>query len=154
MKVQRIDHVHIVVKDLEAATKRFGDLFGLQWFGPREPEGPGQFKVAFDDVGMELLQPVAPGNFIADYLEQYGEGTAYIGLKVDNLNEAVAELRSKGISVEIRTPTDSSYTGDMHVASTTDPTQTFGAVFELLEYQDAQPAAMGNWNKIQELPKM
>ena len=154
MKVQRIDHVHIVVKDLEATAKLYSDLFGTHWFGPREPEGPDRFRVAFDNLGIELLQPAgrsAPppgygvmGNPIQDYLDKHGEGIFTIGIKVDNLNEAVAELRAKGISVDILTPTDPSYTGDMHVAITTDPTQTSGAQFELLEYQDVHPAAVGN----------
>lgn len=154
MKIQRIDHMHIVVKDLDAACKRMSEIFGVTCFGPKEPEGPGRFKVAFDDLGIEYLQPVAEGNFIDDHLKQYGEGAAWIGIKVENLNEAVNELRAKGISIEIRTPTDPSYTGDMHVASTTDPSQTCGAVFELMEYKDAQPACMGNWNKVGELPKL
>ena len=153
MKAIRIDHMHIVVKDLDAATKRFADMFGTKWYGPREPK-PGAFKVAFDNIGIEVLQPLSSDNFIAEHLDKYGEGTAWIGIKVENLDEAVAELRAKGISVEHRTSTDPSGRGDIHVASTTDPSQTFGVVFELLEYQDVIPACVANWSKIREIPKL
>ena len=156
MKIQRMDHIHIVVKDLEKAVKLFTDLMGTQWFGPREP-APG-IKVAFDNIGLELLESTAPGDEpIAKRLKEYGEGVAWIGVKVDNLDEAVAELRAKGIRVEYATPAmvpKSAWKKDLRLAKTADPEKTYGVVFELLEYEDVQPITMANWNKIGEVPKM
>jgi hypothetical protein len=153
MKVERIDHMHIVVKDIEAVGKFFADIMGSHVFGPRDT-GLG-FKVAFDNLGIEFMQPIAAGNPIADRLDGYGEGLAWIGLKVPNLEEAVAELRDKGIKVAMwRDYSDPNWNGDVKAARTEDPTQTYGVVLELVEYKDVQPVAVGNWKKIGEMPLM
>ena len=155
MKVERIDHIHIVVKDLEAAAKFFSDLMGTQFFGPMDAGKGFNFNVSFDDLGLELLQPTAPGNPVAQHLEERGEGVAWIGLKVSNLDEAVAELRAKGISVEYwRDYSDPATRGDIMAARTVDPKQTHGVMLELIEYQNVLPALMANYNKIGEIPRI
>ena len=42
----------------------------------------------------------------------------------------------------------------MKAARTIDPKQTFGMVFELVEYKDVLPVAAANWGKIGEMPVM
>ena len=153
MKVERMDHMHIVVKDIEAAGRFFADIMGSHVFGPRDT-GLG-FKVAFDNLGIEFMAPTAPGNPIADRIDGYGEGLAWIGLKVPDLDEAVAELREKGIKVAYwRDYSDPNWKGDVRAARTEDPTQTYGVALELAEYRDVQPVAAANWQKIGEIPLM
>jgi len=153
MKVERIDNIHIIVKDLEAAAKFFSDLMGTRFFGPWDSVGLGD-KVAFDNLGFELMQPTGPGE-VAKYLKEHGEGVAWIALKVPNLDEAAAELRAKGIPVEYwRDYSEPSWKGDMKGAIVTDPEKTFGIVFELVEYENVQPGALANWSKISEIPRM
>lgn len=158
MKIQRIDHIHIVVTDLEKAANFFSDIMGTQWFGPREP-APG-IRVAFDNLGLELLEPgsEAPDNDpIARRLRDYGEGVAWIGVKVPDLDEAVAELRAKGIRVEYATPAmvpKSAWKKDLRLAKTEDPEKTYGVVFELLEYEDMLPITFANWNIQGEIPRL
>ena len=153
MKVEKIDHIHVVVKDLEAAAKFFSDLLGTQFVGPRESVGLGD-KIAFDRLGFELMQPTGPGK-VAKLLEEHGEGVVHIGLKVSNLDEAVAELRSKGIPIEYwRDYTDPAWKGDIKAAYTQDTEKTYGVVLELVEYQDVLPVLMANYNKIGEIPQI
>jgi methylmalonyl-CoA/ethylmalonyl-CoA epimerase len=153
MKVERMDHMHIVVKDIEAVGRFFADITGSHVFGPRDT-GLG-FKVAFDNLGIEFMAPTAPGNPIADRLDGYGEGLAWIGFKVPDLDEAVAELREKGIKVAYwRDYSDPNWKGDVRAARTEDPTQTYGVAIELVEYKDVQPVAAANWQKIGEIPLM
>lgn len=153
MKVERMDHMHIVVKDIEAVGRFFADITGSHVFGPRDT-GLG-FKVAFDNLGIEFMAPTAPGNPIADRLDGYGEGLAWIGFKVPDLDEAVAELREKGIKVAYwRDYSDPNWKGDVRAARTEDPTQTYGVAIELVEYRDVQPVAAANWQKIGEIPLM
>lgn len=153
MKVERMDHMHIVVKDIEAVGRFFADITGSHVFGPRDT-GLG-FKVAFDNLGIEFMAPTAPGNPIADRLDGYGEGLAWIGFKVPDLDEAVAELREKGIKMAYwRDYSDPNWKGDVRAARTEDPTQTYGVAIELVEYRDVQPVAAANWQKIGEIPLM
>lgn len=149
MKVQRIDHVHIIVKDLESAVKFFSDMMGTTFVGPRDIDLG--FKVAFDNLGLEIMQPTSPGNPVAEHLEKYGEGVAYIGLKVPDIEEAIAELEAKGISVK---RWREKWVGDIKAIRIEASEKTYGVKFELVEYKDAQPAAMANWRKLGELPWM
>lgn len=84
MEVERIDHIHVAVKDLKKAAKSFSNIMGTKWVGPIEFED-GDFKTAFDSLGFELLQPTSSDNFLAHFIEEKGEGIYSIGLKVPNL---------------------------------------------------------------------
>ena len=54
MKVEGIDHIHVYVKDLEAAVKLFSDILGSHFVGPMEFP---TIRTAFDDLGFEIIQP-------------------------------------------------------------------------------------------------
>ena len=149
MKVERIDHIHIIVKDLEAAAKFFSDMMGTT-FVRRGDTGLG-FKVAFDNLGLEIMQPISSGNPVAEHLEKHGEGVAYIGLKVTNIEEAIAELEAKGIRVKRWREV---WKGDIKGARTDSPEKTHGVTFELIEYKNVHPVAMANLQKLGDLPYM
>ena len=51
MKIERIDHVHIKVKDLRESMKFFSDLLGTQFVGPIVHS---DHEIAFDNSGIEL----------------------------------------------------------------------------------------------------
>ena len=57
-------------------------------------------KVSFEHLGLEFMEATESGNPVAERVEKYGQGVAWIALKVPNLDEAVAELKGKGIAVE------------------------------------------------------
>jgi len=156
MKVERIDHIHIAVKDLEAAAKFFSDLMGSQFFGPMDAGKGFGFNIAFDNLGFELMQPTTnPDSPVSKRLKEHGEGVFHIALKVPNLDEAVAELRSNGIPTEYwRDYTDPERRGDIKAARTEDPEKTYGVMLELVEYQDVLPVLMANYNKIGDIPQI
>jgi methylmalonyl-CoA/ethylmalonyl-CoA epimerase len=49
------------------------------------------------DSEVELLESTAPDGPIAKYLEKRGEGIQHIAFRVENIEEALAELKEKGI---------------------------------------------------------
>ena len=150
MKVERIDHIVVVTKDLADATKRCSDLFGSQFYGPVEHPG---MKISFDHLGLEFMEATDSGNPVADRAEKYGEGVAWIAMKVPNLDEAVAELKAKGIAVEFWGDCgEPTHKGDIRAARTVEP--MFGVVFEFVEYEDVKPTALAMFNKMSEIPRM
>ena len=152
MKVERIDHIVVVTKDLTDAAKRFSDLFGSQFYGPIQMPG---IKISFDNLGFELMEATEPGNPVGERVEKYGEGVAWIALKVPNLDEAVAELKAKGIAVEFWGDSgEPTHKGDIKAARTVEPEKTFGVVFEFVEYEDVKPTAMAMFDKMSEIPRM
>ena len=96
MKVKGISHVVIMVKDLEKARGFFADLFGTEF------EAPGELKEAdirnsMSPIGIELVTPLSADGPSAQTLERRGEGMVLLALAVDNIEEAVADMESRGV---------------------------------------------------------
>jgi methylmalonyl-CoA/ethylmalonyl-CoA epimerase len=99
MKVLKIDHLGIAVHSIEEAKKFFRDTLGLKFEGS-ETVAEQKVTTAFFPVGdseVELLESTAPDGPIAKYLEKRGEGIQHIAFRVENIEEALAELKEKGI---------------------------------------------------------
>jgi len=62
----------------------------------------------------------------------------FFGLEVDNLDEAIAELRAKGIRVSDKLKIDDPRFGELYEAMI-HPTNTFGFIVELLESKGKRP---------------
>ena len=91
----------IVVKDLEAAAKRFETLFGLKVYQRTESKEFG-FKNAILPLGkghIELMQPTDPSKAVAHFLETNGEGVYLVGFDTKDIPENVKTLREKGVRV-------------------------------------------------------
>ena len=98
MKVLKIDHIGIAVKNLEEGSKLY-EILGIVSAGTEEV-AEQKVRVSFFPVGdseIELLESTAPDGPIAKYIEKNGEGIQHIALRVENLEEALAELKAKGI---------------------------------------------------------
>ena len=89
----------LVVKDVEAAAKRFETLFGLKVHSRSESKEFG-FKNAILPLGkghIELMQPTDPSKAVARYLERHGEGVYLVGFDVEDVPGAVRKLRGTGV---------------------------------------------------------
>jgi len=98
MKILKIDHIGIAVKNLAESSKLY-ELLGIKSTGTEEV-AEQKVKVAFFPVGdseVELLESTAPDGPIARYIEKNGEGMQHIALRVDDLEAALAELKTKGV---------------------------------------------------------
>ena len=111
----RLDHVNIVVTDMECAEQFYGGVLGLrrgferllegEWIervtgipGARaqcvfyEPEGGGR---------IELLQYITPqGELLPSNGLPYTPGVRHLAFEVDDLEEAVRHLRAHNVPVE------------------------------------------------------
>ncbi|MBI4283075.1 MAG: VOC family protein [Chloroflexi bacterium] len=96
MKVKKIDHVTIRVKDLEEARKFFTEVFGIE-FGGINVSKEQDLRYYSSDLGITLHTPLSPDGAPARALEQRGEGVSVLSLQVANLPEAAAEMKARGI---------------------------------------------------------
>ena len=96
MKAEKIDHVAILVKDLEKAGKFYADLFGAEFSGPNEIKNL-DIRNLLSPLGIELVSPLSPDGAMARTLERRGEGLTMLSLKVPNVAEAAAEMKARGI---------------------------------------------------------
>jgi methylmalonyl-CoA epimerase len=101
---KRIDHVAIIVRNIEEALAFYRDTLGIL---PSEiKEVPSeQVRIAFLPMGgpggseIELIEPTTPGSSLTKYLEKRGEGLHHICLEVDDIDAALQEMKDKGASV-------------------------------------------------------
>ena len=99
MKILKIDHLGIAVNSIEAGKKFWTDVLGLKFEGS-ETVAEQKVTTAFFPVGeseVELLESTAPDGPVAKYIEKRGEGIQHIAFRVENIEEALAELKEKGI---------------------------------------------------------
>ena len=132
MKVLKLDHIGIAVKNIEDSKKLYVDILGLLHAGS-ETVAEQKVTTAFFPVGdteVELLESTAPDGPIGNYIEKRGEGVQHLAFRVDNLEEALAELKAKGVRLIDEKPRIGA--GGAKIAFL-HPKSTFGVLVELSE---------------------
>ncbi|MBX9646646.1 MAG: VOC family protein [Xanthobacteraceae bacterium] len=108
----RPNHVCLRVKDLDAEINWWSDVFGAQLVRRSkvptiDPGAEIAFMVIADNFHIELVGGGAPQQAAPppkDITADYGiEGWKHIGFEVDDMDRAVAYLRSKGVEVAYET---------------------------------------------------
>jgi methylmalonyl-CoA epimerase len=93
-----LDHIGIAVKDLGAALAFYRDALGLE-IEPAEDVASERVRAHFVAVGganLELLEATAPDSAIAAFVDTRGPGLHHITLRVEDIDAAIAQLKSRG----------------------------------------------------------
>ena len=106
---KRIDHVAIIVQDIELALGFYRDTLGIT---PGEiKEVPSErVRIAFLPLGgpagsvIELIEPTTPDSSLAKFLEKRGEGLHHICLEVENIDATLVEMQEKAVPVLDKQP--------------------------------------------------
>jgi methylmalonyl-CoA/ethylmalonyl-CoA epimerase len=101
MKVKHIDHIGVAVKDIGQAGKFYTDILGIK-LQEEEVVADQKVRVAFlpiTDSEIELLQSTDPDGPVAKFIEKKGEGIQHIAFRVENIDQALAEMKAKGIKM-------------------------------------------------------
>jgi len=96
---QKIDHLGIAVKDLQAGIERYESILGLKCCGIEEIDEQ-KVRVAMipvDGVNLELLESTDPGGPVARFIERKGEGFHHIAFLVNNIEKEVERLKEKNV---------------------------------------------------------
>lgn len=104
MNIKKIDHIGIVVKNLEEGKKKFREALGLLHMRD-EISWEFQCKIAFfrcGEVMIELIEPTGPGPG-ETFLQTHGEGLHHICYEVENIEHALAEVKEK-LGTQYQTP--------------------------------------------------
>ena len=98
-KVKKINHVAILVENIESALNFWQNQMGLTL--DHIEEVPSQAsKVAFLPVGegeVELVEPTDPESGLGKYLEKRGEGMHHLCIEVEDIDGMLTELKAKGV---------------------------------------------------------
>jgi methylmalonyl-CoA/ethylmalonyl-CoA epimerase len=100
-KIIKIDHLAILVDDLDAALDFWQAALGLQ--ATQVSEVPSeQAQIAFlptGDSAIELVRPTTNDSGLSRYLEKRGPGMHHLCLQVDDIAAVLARLKEKGIQL-------------------------------------------------------
>ena len=98
---KRVDHIGILVSNIDEAMKLYSDCFGAK-VDKFETLGDRGVKAAILSLGqganLELLEPL-PGSNMAKILEKRGEGLHHITLEVDDVDKELSRLSGVGIEL-------------------------------------------------------
>ena len=136
MTLLRIDHIAVVVPELEAALEFWGAALGLSV--EHIEEIPDQETiVAMLPVGeseVELVQPSTETSGMARYMAKRGAGLHHICFQVDDIDAALARLKDHGVQLVNEQPVTGA--GGRRVAFV-HPRSATGVLVELVEAHDA-----------------
>jgi len=133
MKIKRIAHLGIAIKDLDAGKKLYGKNLGLALKGDEVVETQ-KVKVSFIQVGesnLELLIPTADDSPVAKFLETKGEGFHHLALEVEDLAGALEELKAAGVRLIDEKPREGAHGA---LVAFIHPKATYGLLLELCQY--------------------
>ena len=107
MSAIKLNHLALVVADLEESLGFWRDDIGLPACGQVQTVDDEEVKIAFLDLGdarLELIQPTTADSGVAKYLRKRGPGLHHICLQVQDIEAKIAELLEKGCQMINETP--------------------------------------------------
>ncbi len=135
MKIKRIEHVGIVVGNLERSRALWEDVLGIPLSGEEGIDGR-PVKLAFYPVGgsmVELIAGTQPDSKHAKMVAEGKGGLNHICFEVENIDEALAELKAKGVPLLDTVPRIGH--GGARIAFL-DPSATENCLIELAQLPD------------------
>ena len=132
MKIKHIDHIGVAVRTIEHAGKFYTDILGLKIMDI-ENVADQKVNVAFipiTDSEVELLESTHADGPVAKYIDSKGEGVQHIAFRVENIEEALSELKVKGVRLIDEKPRKGA--GGAKIAFI-HPKETNGVLIEICE---------------------
>jgi methylmalonyl-CoA/ethylmalonyl-CoA epimerase len=99
--MNKIEHIGIAVKDIEASNQLFTALLGEPPYKSEVVESEG-VTTSFFQVGpnkIELLEATNPESPIAKFIEKRGEGIHHIAIEVDDIAAEIERLKGEGFTL-------------------------------------------------------
>ena len=101
MKIIGIEHIGIATNDLSKAKKFWGLVLGIKNTATEDIEDQGVITDIYDTGRgkIELLLSKYPKSAIAKFINERGTGVHHICLSVENINEAIIELKENNVEI-------------------------------------------------------
>ncbi|GAB4498381.1 MAG: methylmalonyl-CoA epimerase [Anaerolineales bacterium] len=131
-QIKAINHVAVVVEDMEKSLAFWRDALGIELHELRDVPAE-KSQVAFLPLAgaeVELVMPTTDDSGIAKYLAKRGQGMHHLCLEVDDIAAMMIQLKSKNIRLineEPRTAADGKKYAFIH------PESTGGVLVELYQ---------------------
>ena len=104
--MQKIEHIGIAVKDINASQQLFAKIFGKNAYKLEEVKSEGVI-TSFFQIGeskIELVATITEESVISKYLEKQGEGMHHIAFNVEDIAKEMKRLKKEGIRLLNESP--------------------------------------------------
>ncbi|MDT7872743.1 MAG: methylmalonyl-CoA epimerase [Sulfolobaceae archaeon] len=137
METQNIDHIGVVVEDIDKAIKFYTTTLGMKLVHREDLLDRG-IKVAFltgtnGETAVELLEPINHedmNNTVAKFLKTKGPGLHHLAVKVENIEKSLKELESNGLQLVDKVPRPGARG---HLVAFIHPKSVMGVLLELVQ---------------------
>lgn len=95
----RVDHVGIAVRDLDAAIDLYSRIFGVSLAHRERVEEQGVEEAMFrvGESWIQLLQPLGDDTPVGKFIAKRGEGVHHVGYGVSDLRTVLDHLKAEGV---------------------------------------------------------
>ena len=148
--LKKLDHVGIVVKDLDKALEQLGDMLQLTTADIEIIEvkdiGVKIALLPIEGALIELLEPIGTQNRFARHLQEKGEGLFHLSMFATNYDKEISVFREKGYHLEEEC-TAQLFKGHTVRLAWLSPEQTTGAWIEIVDIDTLPPEVSGSGEK-------
>jgi methylmalonyl-CoA epimerase len=136
---ERIDHVAIIVHNIEQALVFYRDTLGIVPTAIKEVPTE-QVRIAFLPMGgsggseIELIEPTNPDSSLSRFLEKRGEGLHHICLEVEDIDASLHKMQEQGVPVLDQEPRVAAEGRAIFLH----PKATHGVLLELIERENVE----------------
>jgi len=130
--MNKIEHLGIAVRDLDAAEKIFEDVLGTASYKREEVESESVI-TSFFKIGeskVELLQATDESSAISKFIEKRGEGLHHVAFDVEDIEAEIERLMSKGYRMIHESPKEGA---DGKIIAFMHPKSSNGVLVELCQ---------------------
>jgi len=134
MKLEGLEHVGIVVSDLDGCIKTFEDVLGIKCEARQSVEG-NKVDVAEFNLGntkLELVTPTDPASAVSKFLAARGNGIHHICLRVKDIEGWLDALSKRGVELIDKVPRHGAHGRSVAFLS---PKSVCNVLVELTEYK-------------------
>ena len=134
MKIKRLAHIGVAVKDVDEAAKVYTDLLPLQMTS-KEKVGDDLITgfVPVGQTNLELVMSTTGDGNMAKFISKRGEGVHHLAFEVDDVEAACEELKAKGVPLTTDKPWSGAHGAQVIFIH---PKATRGVLIELCQYPD------------------
>jgi methylmalonyl-CoA/ethylmalonyl-CoA epimerase len=137
-----LDHVGIVVADLDEAVHFYETTFGARLVRREriDHDGVEEALMAAGDSFVQLLTPTRPDSAVAKFLVKHGSGLHHVGYRVEDCGQALRQAVSAGMTALDAAPRPGSRGTTVAFLH---PKSAFGTLIELVQPSSDEKAHDG-----------
>ncbi|MCP3030959.1 VOC family protein [Halobacillus sp. A1] len=135
-----LDHIGVAVRQLDETINFYENILGATMIDRYRSEAPGvESEIAIMDIHGDRTELLCPTNNttspIARFIKQKGKGVHHIAYRVDDLEDALQELKDEGIRVMEDTRRTNKHGRRLIYLN---PADTEGTIIEYCDYPNDQ----------------